>query len=157
VIKVQFARFLSLHWEIKVNRVAKVIIVLGVTLVGGVLLAGTAELDIAERLKKVGELCVEGQDCATATATSEVAAVGGFDVTGTYGTSCATCHAIGLAGAPKLGDKVAWEPRLAQGIDVLYDHGINGLAPAMPAKGMCFTCSDDDIRALVDYMVESTQ
>jgi len=140
-----------------VNRVAKIIIVLGVALAGGSLLAGTAELSIAERLKKVGELCVEGQDCASATVNLEIAALGSFDVVGAYGTSCATCHAIGLAGAPKLGDKVAWEPRIAQGIDVLYDHGINGLAPAMPAKGMCFTCSDDDIKALVDYMVESTQ
>ena len=76
---------------------------------------------------------------------------------GTYNTTCATCHAVGVAGAPKLGDIAAWEPRLAQGMDVLYDHGINGLAPAMPAKGMCFTCSDDDIKALVDYMVDSVK
>lgn len=139
------------------NRVAKIIIVLGVALTGGGLLAGTAELNIAERLKKVGDVCVEGQACAAATATTDVAAVGGFDVTAAYSTSCSTCHAIGLAGAPKLGDSAAWEPRIAQGMDVLYDHGINGLAPAMPAKGMCFTCSDEDIMALVDYMVESVQ
>ncbi|MFT5928994.1 MAG: cytochrome c5, partial [Candidatus Azotimanducaceae bacterium] len=70
---------------------------------------------------------------------------------------CATCHAIGIAGAPKLGDVIAWEPRLAKGMDVLYASGINGLAPAMPAKGMCFTCSDDDIKAIVDYMVAESK
>jgi len=138
-----------------VNRVAKIIMVLGVVLTGSVLSAGTAELNIAERLKKVGQVCVEGQSCADVAVASGGPVTGSFDVASAYGTSCATCHAIGIAGAPKLGDKVAWEPRIAQGMDVLYDHGINGLAPAMPAKGMCFTCSDDDIRSLVDYMVES--
>ena len=131
--------------------------VLGLVLTGSVLTAGTAELNIAERLKKVGQVCVEGQSCADATAIIGEPAAGGFDVAGAYGTSCATCHAIGIAGAPKLGDIAAWEPRIAQGMDVLYDHGINGLAPAMPAKGMCFTCSDEDIMALVDYMVDSVQ
>lgn len=119
--------------------------------------AGTAEDQIAERLKKVGELCLEGESCADASAGTAVAASSGFDLEGTYNTTCATCHAVGVAGAPKLGDVAAWEPRLAQGMDVLYDHGINGLAPAMPAKGMCFTCSDDDIKALVDYMVDSVK
>ena len=61
----------------------------------------------------------------------------------------------GVAGAPKLGDAVAWEPRIAKGMDTLYNSVINGLPPAMPAKGMCFSCSDDDLRALVDYMVDS--
>jgi cytochrome c5 len=42
-------------------------------------------------------------------------------------------------------------------MDVLYASGINGLAPAMPAKGMCFTCSDDDIKAIVDYMVAESK
>jgi cytochrome c5 len=141
-----------------VNRVAKIIVVLGVALTSGVLSAGTAELNIAERLKKVGEVCIEGQSCADAVMMSEGdSGSGSFDVAGAYGTSCATCHAIGIAGAPKLGDIAAWEPRIAQGMDVLYDHGINGLAPAMPAKGMCFTCSDEDIMALVDYMVDSVQ
>jgi cytochrome c5 len=42
-------------------------------------------------------------------------------------------------------------------MDVLYASGINGLAPGMPAMGMCFDCSDDDIRAVVDYMTASVQ
>ena len=157
MIKVQFARFLSPIWELKVNRVAKIVMLVAITLTGGVLSAGTAEIEIAERLKKVGEVCLEGQSCASAGGATMVAAAGSFDAEGTYGKTCATCHAIGIAGAPKLGDGAAWEPRLAKGMDVLYNSGINGLAPGMPAKGMCFTCSDDDIKAIVDYMVESVK
>ena len=114
---------------------------------------------IVDRIKKVGEVCVEGQDCAQASApVAEVAAAsGGGGVESNYAKSCATCHNAGVAGAPKLGDIAAWEPRLAKGTDVLYGSVINGLPPAMPAKGMCFSCSDDELRALVDYMVSSVQ
>lgn len=135
------------------NRVAKLVTIIAITLSGGVLSAGTAEIQTAERLKRVGQVCLEGQTCANAGAATTVAAAGSFDAEGTYGKTCATCHAVGVAGAPKLGDSSAWEPRIAKGIDVLYNSGINGLAPAMPAKGMCFACSDDDIKAIVDYMV----
>ena len=127
----------------------------------GLLLAGSAYADnaeIAERIKRVGEVCIEGQDCGKAAAAPVVvASAGGSSVDSNYSKSCATCHAAGVAGAPRLGDAAAWEPRLAKGIDVLYNSVINGLPPAMPAKGMCFRCSDDDLKALVDYMVDSVQ
>jgi cytochrome c5 len=139
-----------------VKQVARIIVGLAILVTGSVH-AGKAEEMIAERLKKVGEVCLEGEDCASATATSGVAAAGGFDLEGTYNSTCGSCHAVGVAGAPKLGDVAAWEPRIAQGMDVLYDHGINGLGVAMPARGLCMTCSDDDIKALVDYMVDSVK
>jgi cytochrome c5 len=69
---------------------------------------------------------------------------------------CAMCHASGLAGAPKFGDKAAWKPRIAQGKDTLYDHALHGFK-AMPAKGTCTTCSDAEIKSAVDYMVERSQ
>lgn len=126
----------------------------------GMLIAGLAiaSSDIAERIKPVGEVCIEGHDCATASAAPmEVASSGGGDVQSNFNKSCATCHNAGVAGAPKFGDVDAWAPRIAKGMDTLYASTINGLAPAMPAKGMCFSCSDDDLRALVDYMVEAAQ
>ena len=138
------------------NHFSKLVLAL-VVLLGTNVQAGTAEDQIAERLKKVGEVCLQGEDCASAAATTTLAATGGFDAKGTYDTTCATCHAVGVADAPKLGDVAGWEPRIAKGMDALYDSGINGLAPGMPAKGMCFTCSDDDIKAIVDYMVESVE
>ena len=120
--------------------------------------AGTTEDEISSRLERVGSVCVEGEDCGSAVMTTSVAAVAGADSPAdTYSKSCATCHAIGLAGAPKLGDVAAWEPRIAKGMETLYDSGINGLAPGMPARGMCFTCSDDELNAVVDYMVAESR
>jgi cytochrome c5 len=120
--------------------------------------------DIADRIKPVGEVCVEGQACTDApvpatAATPETGSPqpGGLDVADTYQKTCAVCHGAGVAGAPKLASKEDWAPRIAKGTDVLYESAINGLAPAMPAKGMCFTCSDDDLKKLVDYMVDSSR
>lgn len=79
----------------------------------------------------------------------------------TYDGVCFACHAMGIAGAPKLGDKEAWAPRIAQGMDVLYDHSINGFTgpsgSMMPAKGGRVDIADDDIKAAVDYMVAESQ
>ena len=112
--------------------------------------------EIAERIKKVGAVCIAGDDCGTAAPATEVASAGG-GVESNYNKTCATCHNAGVAGAPKMGDVAAWAPRLEKGMDILYQSAIAGMPPAMPAKGMCFSCSDDDLRELVDYMVESVQ
>ncbi|MFN2308223.1 MAG: cytochrome c5 family protein [Gammaproteobacteria bacterium] len=73
-----------------------------------------------------------------------------------YDASCMACHATGAAGAPKLGDQAAWGPRIAQGLDTLVDHSINGLR-AMPPRGACGSCSDADLQAAVEYMVDGSQ
>lgn len=126
-----------------------------------ILVAGAAfaSQGIEDRIKKVGEVCLEGEECATATAGSATTAVAdaGGGVESNYNKSCATCHNAGVAGAPALGDIAAWEPRIAKGMDVLYNNGINGIPPAMPQRGLCFSCSDDDIRAIVDYMVAESR
>jgi cytochrome c5 len=69
-----------------------------------------------------------------------------------YDTSCMACHAAGVAGAPKLGDKAAWASRTAAGIDGLTASVIKGKG-AMPPKGAAMAASDADIRAAVEYMV----
>jgi len=79
-----------------------------------------------------------------------------FDVERAYMQSCWACHNSGAAGAPKVGDAAAWVPRIAKGMDVLLANSIAGIN-AMPAKGMCFTCTNDDLKALVEYMVASSQ
>jgi cytochrome c5 len=68
-----------------------------------------------------------------------------------YNKSCAVCHASGAANAPKTGDAAAWEPRMAKGMDTLVQSVQNGLN-AMPPKGMCFDCSDEDYQAMITYM-----
>ncbi|HAU57194.1 MAG TPA: cytochrome c5 family protein [Comamonadaceae bacterium] len=73
-----------------------------------------------------------------------------------YGKTCAMCHAAGVAGAPKPGDKEDWAPRIAQGNDTLYKHAIEGFTGAkgmMPARGGNANMSDEDVKAAVDYMV----
>ena len=87
----------------------------------------------------------------TATAT-QVSADAGEKL---FGSVCTTCHTAGLMGAPKLGDKADWAPRIAQGKDTLYKHAIGGYqgkAGVMPAKGGS-QASDDEVKAAVDYMV----
>ena len=77
-----------------------------------------------------------------------------------YAKSCSTCHGMGIAGAPKVGDAAAWEARIAQGEQTLLDHAINGYqgsAGYMPAKGGFAFLSDEDVAAAVAYMVAESQ
>lgn len=77
-----------------------------------------------------------------------------------YGKICFACHTAGVAGAPKLGDKAVWEPRIAQGMDTLISHAINGFqgkTGAMPPKGGLPSMSDEDVAAAVSYMVEQAK
>lgn len=73
-----------------------------------------------------------------------------------YDTYCSTCHASGAAGAPIVGDQAAWEPRIKTGMDTLYHNAIHGIN-SMPAKGTCSSCTDQEIEAAVQYMVNSSQ
>jgi cytochrome c5 len=66
--------------------------------------------------------------------------------------ACKACHEAGLVSSPKLGDKTAWAPRVAQGMDTLYASALKGKG-AMPAKGGNLALSDADVTAAVDYMV----
>jgi cytochrome c5 len=73
-----------------------------------------------------------------------------------YGKACALCHAAGVAGAPKPGDKTEWGPRIAQGEDVLYKRsleGFTGAKGAMPARGGNASLTDDEVKAAVNFMV----
>lgn len=71
-----------------------------------------------------------------------------------YQTFCSGCHDMGSGGAPKFRDPIAWATPIKQGKETLYKNAINGIN-SMPAKGLCATCTDDDIHALVDFMVEA--
>ena len=72
-----------------------------------------------------------------------------------YGAACFACHMTGAAGAPKLGDKAAWAPRIALGMEALYTSSINGKG-AMPPKGGRVDITDNDIKAAVAYMVSES-
>ena len=82
----------------------------------------------------------------------------GFDVEATYMMSCFACHSTGAAGAPKVGpgNADAWAPRMEKGMEAVVANAINGLN-TMPPKGLCFTCTDADLAAIVAYMVDSSK
>ena len=76
-----------------------------------------------------------------------------------YGKTCAMCHAAGVAGAPKPGDKADWGPRIAQGKDTLYKHALEGFTGnkgMMPARGGAATLGDDEVKAAVDFMADQS-
>lgn len=116
--------------------------------------AASSEDDIKARLAPVGSSCMSGDDCAAAPA--PVAAAGPKSGKDVYGSFCTTCHSAGVMGAPKSGNAGDWAPRISKGIETLYTHALTGFN-AMPAKGMCAACSDDEIKAAVDYMVDSAK
>ena len=66
--------------------------------------------------------------------------------------TCVACHGTGVAGAPKLGDKAAWGPRVSQGYATLYSHALNGIR-AMPAKGGNAALSETDLANAVGYLM----
>lgn len=73
-----------------------------------------------------------------------------------YGQYCSVCHAAGVGGAPLFADSDVWAPRAAKGMDVLMASTLNGIN-AMPARGTCMSCSDDELGAAVTYMLDSAQ
>jgi cytochrome c5 len=92
---------------------------------------------------------------AAAVAAAPAAAAKADAAPALYSQVCSVCHAAGVAGAPKLGDKAAWAPRLAPGVDGLTASAIKGKG-AMPPKGGS-TASDADIKTAVAYMVAAAK
>ncbi|MCL2022312.1 MAG: c-type cytochrome [Betaproteobacteria bacterium] len=72
-----------------------------------------------------------------------------------YAQICKTCHDHGISGAPKIGDKAAWEPRLATGMETLYNSSLHG-KNVMPPKGGNSSLSDEEVRSAVDFMVDAS-
>lgn len=74
--------------------------------------------------------------------------------------TCKVCHQLGIAEAPRIGDAAAWAPRIAQGMDTLVSHAINGFTGehgSMPPKGGNASLTDEDVAAAVAYMVSQSK
>ena len=133
--------------------------------------AAAVEDEIRARIQPHGEVCEIGDDCAAglsiASAGDDCAA--GLTLPGdgggepkdpetVYTTYCFACHGTGANNAPVMGNAEQWAPRVAKGIDALYDSAINGLNNgAMPPKGLCTTCSDDEVKATVDHILAQSE
>jgi len=158
------------------SSVASVLVLLASTLLSH----SVSAQNVGDNIRPVGSICLAGQACvgtvagamteasvadaaepaievaaepAADAASMEVsAAVSEFDAAGAYQMSCNACHGTGAAGAPMLGDAGAWEARMEKGMDALMSNVINGVG-AMPARGICMTCSDGDLQDIVNYML----
>jgi cytochrome c5 len=130
-------------------RVSKLALAAALTMSMAVSAAEQSNEEIKQRIQPVGNVYLAG-------AVVEVAAAPTGPRSGeeVYKASCFGCHGTGAAGAPKLGDAAVWGPRKAQGIDVLFDHALNGFN-AMPPKGTCMSCSDDELKAAIEHMTNA--
>ena len=99
---------------------------------------------IKTRIAPIGAVYFEGDKAAVAEVPSGPRTGEQF-----YQGACFACHGTGALGAPKSADD--WAPRLAKGADTLLSHAINGFN-AMPPRGTCMDCSDDEISAAIDFM-----
>ncbi|HME38886.1 MAG TPA: c-type cytochrome [Steroidobacteraceae bacterium] len=112
--------------------------------------------DVQKNIAPFAHVAVAGHDNSAlkvAAAPQGGASAAAVPATGeqAFTTVCSACHALGINGAPKMGDRAAWGPRIAQGKDLLYSHAIQGKGN-MPARGGT-TWPDATIRMTVDYMV----
>jgi cytochrome c5 len=118
--------------------------------------------ETVERIKPVARVAVAGQDNAALAPPPAAATVAAVDMPGeqVYQQVCTVCHGAGVAGAPKTGDKAAWETRLAQGDDTLHKHAIEGYqgkAGFMPPKGGRVDLTDQSVINAVEYMVAQSR
>lgn len=102
-----------------------------------------------------GESRTDAGQTAVAGGASEPQAAPAIDGEKLYNRYCFSCHAAGIANAPKFADAEAWAPRLAKGRDLLLASVKNGIPPGMPAMGLCIGCSDEELAAVTDYMLEA--
>ena len=129
---------------------------LGMALTVSVQAATSTNEQIIERIKPVGSVCIEGDEncggaAAVAAAGSSSAGRSGQDV---YNSSCAACHATGVLGAPKFGTNEMQLRVDEKGMETILTNAINGIN-AMPPRGTCNSCSDEEIQASIDYMLEN--
>jgi cytochrome c5 len=113
-------------------------------LVTGVKPAGSeeAETGVLNRIKPVGALTLVDTSAPQGTLSGEQV----------YQTVCKTCHEAGLVGAPKMGDRAAWAPRIKKGVDALFASAVKGTSKGMPPKGGDQDLSDVEVQRGVVYM-----
>jgi len=117
---------------------------------------GETQAEMAANVGEVETAAMEASSVVSADAGSDDVVLGKR----VYSGNCMACHAAGVAGAPKIGDPDLWQTRIAQGMDTLNQHAINGFKGTvgyMPPKGGFMSLNDDEVKAAVAYMVSESQ
>jgi len=122
--------------------------------------ATVRDATVAKRIQPVGQITIGAEPAAASTQASgsqQTEAASGETV---YKTTCSACHGTGAAGAPVFGNSEAWSPRIAKGIETLYQHALHGFqgdSGVMPPKGGNSSLTDEEVKAGVDYMVNAAK
>jgi cytochrome c5 len=108
---------------------------------------------VQQNIAPFAHVAVAGRDNSALTVAKSNAPAADVPTTGeqAFTKVCSACHALGINGAPKIGDHAAWGPRIAQGKEALYSHAIEGKG-AMPPRGGT-SWPDATMRMAVDYIV----
>src|SRR5690606_3213152 len=121
-------RYISIYKEeektvSQMKKIFSLVLVVGLGAVSGLAYSQSAALteELKARIAPVGSVCKSGESCAAAPVAVSSGPKSGKEV---YDSACTTCHAIGVAGAPKTGSADDWAPRISKGIDTLYTHAI---------------------------------
>lgn len=105
---------------------------------------------IEQRIQPMGKVHVQEEEKPQVDKRLEVRSTPGQKI---YERFCVVCHRDGLVGAPKFHDEQAWKSRLSgKTLNELVSSAVKGLN-AMPAKGTCFECTEDDIKSAIEYML----
>jgi cytochrome c5 len=109
--------------------------------------------EIAKRLEPVGQVCIQGKECAGMEVVAAAGGGGAKSPDDVIGKHCNACHGTGLLNAPKIGDAAAWKTRADEqgGLDGLLAKAITGIN-AMPPKGTCADCSDEELKGAIQKM-----
>jgi len=141
------------------NSVAVIIVIFAIifgakTFFSGLIHVGYDDnLTLAERIQPLGQVYLEGDidvNAIKAPVKTTTKARSGEQI---YTTTCASCHSVGVLGAPKFGNKADWAPRVKRGIADLVKVAITGTG-AMPPRGTCMDCSDDELKAAIEHMTK---
>ncbi|MDC9726454.1 MAG: cytochrome c5 family protein [Candidatus Thioglobus sp.] len=110
-------------------------------------------LTVAQRIAPLGQVYLAGDIDVNAIKAPVKTAAKARSGEQVYTSVCASCHAVGVLNAPKFGNKADWAPRVERGIADLVKVSISGKG-AMPPKGTCMDCSDDELKAAIEHMIK---
>jgi cytochrome c5 len=142
--------------ELTVQLIKRITLLIGLTTIlcsATVFSQTMSKGDIEERISPVGNVYLDGEIITANTVSESNEPAGPRSGEKIYNTYCVACHSTGAAGAPIKGDATAWVDRVAQGEEILIKHAIEGFN-AMPARGTCGDCSDEEVAATVQFLIK---